>query len=54
MAHRYGKWPHEYLELDMFQQGMAMQCTRARDAQNAEDLNRAKSRGPFTPVVVVG
>jgi hypothetical protein len=50
LAEAYGRWPHEVLELDAFQEGLALACLELR-LDNA--IRMAKGGGVF-PVIQVG
>lgn len=51
----FGKLPHELLELDPYQMGLALEVYRQRDATTAQLMDRiASSTGfPVVPVVVL-
>lgn len=41
-ARRYGKWPHELLELEPWQEGLAVLCTIRAAIQTAANIEQAK------------
>ena len=54
LATKLGKWPHEVLELDPWQIGLAMMCYQQADATSAQLLERMANAGtPVFPAVVI-
>ena len=55
VARRYGKWPHEVLDLDAWQLGLAVLCRDQHDATRAQLVQRIVSnKGMVFPAVLVG
>ena len=53
-AKAYGKWPHEVLELDMWEIGFAMLCFQQAEATSAELTGRLNASGfPVFPVRII-
>lgn len=55
LAKRYGKWPHEVLDLDPYQLSVALICAKAGQgfARGLQDRIE-RNRGVVFPVAVVG
>ena len=54
LAKRYRKWPHEVLELDPYEIGLAMLVYTETEQQSAKQLDAmARSGTPIFPVVVL-
>ena len=54
VARRYGILPHEVLELDAWQLGLAVECYRQSDATAAQLQERINNQGGMVfPVVVL-
>jgi len=54
VARRYGCFPHEVLDLDPFELGLALECYRQADATSAQAIERISKRGGMVfPVVAV-
>lgn len=55
LGRRYGRLPHEVLDLDPWQLGLALQCHQQADADSAHMLNRINNTkgGMVFPVVVL-
>jgi len=54
LASKLGKWPHEVLELDPWQLGLAMMCYQQADATSAQLLERMAQKGtPIFPTVCI-
>ena len=51
-ARRYGKWPHQVLELDGFQQGLAALCMERAGKRLGTQLRASKGAIPAVAVVV--
>ena len=55
LARRAGKWPHEVLELDAWQLGLAILCLEQHDATRAQAVKRIiDGKGMVFPTVGVG
>ena len=54
LAKRYGCFPHEVLNLDPFELGLALECYRQQDATSAQAVERISKRGGMVfPVVPI-
>ena len=54
LASKLGKYPHEILELDPWQLGLAMMCYQQADEASAHLLDRlARSGSPVFPTVCI-
>ena len=55
LARRYGHWPHEVLDLDAYQMGLACLCLEQHDATRAQAVKRIiDGKGMVFPTVGVG
>lgn len=55
MAARYGKWPHEVLDLDPVEMALASACVEAADAACSHRVKQIQAAGGMAfPVVNVG
>ena len=54
LARRYGKWPHQVLELTPFELGLASQCAMAGWEKRGEVIERMQqqTKGGFMPLPV--
>ena len=54
LAKRYGKWPHEVLDLDPYEIGLAMLVYKETEYQNTRQIDSmARNGAPIFPVVVL-
>ena len=54
LARRYGRFPHEVLDLDLYEMGLALMCYQEADAASAQLMQRLNRDGmPVFPAVVL-
>lgn len=54
LARSYGKWPHEVLDLDPYELGLAMMVYRERDNASTKLMESMSRQGlPVFPVAVL-
>ena len=55
LARRYGPWPHEVLDLDAYQIGLACLCLEQHDATRAQACKRiVDHKGMVFPALILG
>lgn len=52
LAKRYGKWPHEVLELPPYELSLAMLCAHAGRERAANEVRRMGDKGPMGVALV--
>jgi len=54
LARRYGRLPHEILELDLYEMGLTMMCYQEADRASAQLVQRLNRDGmPVFPAVIL-
>ena len=54
VAKRYSKWPHEILDLEPWQEALAVLCLANAQLRTAENVQRASAGGMVFPVINLG